>query len=82
MFNFTFMILVRTHRRTHRRLSLGLRLLGSGFLGCRAFLGSQVRVGEARSSSSRGGGYIVVVSVVIVLFVVIVIVEWPWGALK
>ena len=76
------MVLVRTHRRTHRRLSLGLRLLGSGFLGCRAFLGSQVRVGEARSSSSRGGGYIVVVSVVIALFMVVMIVEWPWGAFE
>ena len=76
------MILVRTHRRTHRRLSLALRLLGSDFLGSRAFLGSQVRVGEARSSSSRGERYIVVMSVMVVLFVVVVIVKFPWGALK
>ena len=67
----TFGILVRTHRR----LSLALRLLG------RDFLGSRVRVGEARSSSSRER-YIVVMSVMVVLFVVVVVVKFPWGALK
>ena len=70
---FTFGILVRTHRR----LSLALRLLG------RDSLGSRGRVGEARSSSSRGRErYIVIVSVVIVLFVVVMVVKFPWGALK
>ena len=70
----TFGMLVRTHRR----LSLALRLLG------RDSLGSRGRVGEARSSSSPRGRerYIVIVSVVIVLFVVVMVVVIPWGALK